>query len=321
MPIHPLIAAASAAAFPLLAAYPMTALQDAAPQASQTEVIEASKDYNLRMTVPVSIAGNGPYRFLIDTGAERTVLSRGVASQLGLSPVSQGTLISVAGAQAVDIVDVDEINLGRRSFYGLSAPLLDAGNIGADGIIGLDSLQGQRVLLDFDNNRMAIGDSQELGGNYGYEIVVRARRKSGQLIMTNALIDGVRTDIIIDTGAETSIGNAALQTALRKRHQDAQTQLVSVTGQEITADVGFARTFQLGGLTMTNTVIAFADAPPFERLGLAKRPALLLGMTQLRLFHRVAIDFDSRTILFDLPDNAMNSNRREIGTRLREIGI
>lgn len=321
MPIHPLIAAASATAFPLLAAYPMTALQDAAPQASQTEVVEASKDYNQRLTVPVEISAKGPYRFLIDTGAERTVLSRGVAAQLGLSPVRQAMLVSVAGSQAVDIVDVDEINLGRRSFYGLSAPLLDAANIGADGIIGLDSLQGQRVLLDFDHDRMAIGDSADLGGNYGYEIVVRARRKSGQLIMTDALIDGVRTSVIIDTGAETSIGNTALQQALTKRRQQDQTQLVSVTGQQITADVGFARTLELGGITLTNTVIAFADAPPFARLGFAKRPALLLGMNQLRLFHRVAIDFESRKILFDLPDSAMDSTRREIGTRLRETGI
>lgn len=321
MPFHPLFAAASAAMLPLLGAYPVSALQDAVPAASQTEVVEARKDLNLRMTIPVRIADNGPFHFLIDTGAERTVLSRDVATQLKLVPVSQGTLIGIAGTQAVDIVDVDQIDLGRRSFYGLSAPLLDANNIGADGIIGLDSLQGQRVLLDFDHNRMAIGDARDLGGNYGYEIVVRARRRSGQLIMTNAMIDGVRTDVIIDTGAETSIGNVALQTALRKRHPDMQTQLISVTGQQITAGVGYARTLDLAGLTLTNTIIAFADAPPFKRLGLDEHPALLLGMTQLRLFHRVAIDFDTRKIMFDLPDTAMASNRRNLGSRLLETGF
>ncbi|MDE2562398.1 MAG: aspartyl protease family protein [Sphingomonadales bacterium] len=320
MPFHPIFAATGAAMLPLLGAYPVSALQDAAPGVSQTEVVEVQKDLNLRMTVPVHIADNGPFHFLIDTGAERTVLSRDVASQLKLTPVSKGTLIGIAGSQAVDIVDVDQIDLGRRSFYGLSAPLLDEANIGADGIIGLDSLQGQRVLLDFDHNRMAIGDAHDLGGNYGYEIVVRARRQSGQLIMTNALVDGVRTDVIIDTGAETSIGNVALQTALRKRHPDMQTQLISVTGQQITAGVGMARRLELGGLTLTNTVIAFAAAPPFEKLGLDKRPALLLGMTQLRLFHRVAIDFDSRKVMFDLPDDAMASTRRNIGSRLLDTG-
>jgi len=321
MPFHPILAASGAAMLPLLGAYPVSALQNAAPNASQTEVVEARKDLNLRMTVPVRIADNGPFHFLIDTGAERTVLSRDVATQLKLTPVSHATLIGIAGSRPVDIVDVDQIDLGRRSFYGLSAPLLESADIGADGIIGLDSLQGQRVLLDFDHNRMAIGDAHDLGGNYGYEIVVRARRRSGQLIMTDAMIDGVRTAVIIDTGAETSIGNIALQDALRKRHPQAQTQLISVTGQAVTAGVGFARTLKLGGLTLTNTVIAFTDAPPFKALGLDKRPTLLLGMTQLRLFHRVAIDFDKRKVMFDLPDDAKASNRRDIGTRLLETGF
>ncbi|WP_338466748.1 retroviral-like aspartic protease family protein [Novosphingobium sp. ZN18A2] len=320
MPINPLLAKAAAAAFPLLAAYPMTALQDAAPDASQTEIVQADQDINARLTVPVHISGKGPYRFLIDTGAERTVLARSVATQLGLAPTSQGTLMSIAGVKPVDIVDVREINLGRRTFYDLSAPLLDSSDMGADGIIGLDSLQGQRVLLDFDNNRMAIGDAHDLGGNYGYEIVVRARRKSGQLIMTNARIDGVHTQVIIDTGAEMSVGNIALQDALRKRHEQVKTQLIAVTGQQITADLGFARRVELGDLTISNTVIAFADAPPFKRLGLRKKPALLLGMAQLRLFHRVAIDFDSRKVMFDLPASAIDPFKRNLGSRLLDTG-
>ena len=44
----------------------------------------------------------------------------------------------------------------------------------------------------------------------------------------------------------------------------------------------------------------FADSPPFERLGLAERPAMLLGMANLRLFDRVLIDFPRRRVFFDL---------------------
>jgi predicted aspartyl protease len=301
MALHPLILGAALA--PLLASLPVAVAQQSTPETTEVDVVGVRTDAHDRMTVPVRIGKGGPFAFLIDTGAERTVLSRGVARQLGLAPTGQATLIGVAGSQTVDLVDVEEINLGRRSFYGISAPLLDAEHIGADGIVGLDSLQGQRVLLDFDHDRMAIGDADSLGGNRGYEIVVQARRRSGQLIMANAEIDGVRTDIIIDTGSDTSIGNRALQRALARRHKNETTQLMSVTGQAITADIGMARSFKLGGISMTNTLIAFADAPPFERLEMSRRPAMLLGMTQLRLFHRVAIDFAAKRILFDLPDN------------------
>ncbi len=303
MAFHPLLAATTL--LPMIATYPIAVAQQSAPEASSIEVMDTGRDLHDRMTVPVHIGDKGPFRFLIDTGAERTVLARDVAARLGLVTSGQGIVITVAGSQQVDLVDIDEINLGRRSFYSLTAPLLEGQNIGADGIIGLDSLQSQRVLLDFDKNTMAIGDAGDLGGNRGFEIVVTARRRSGQLIMADAMIDGVATDILIDTGADSSIGNRALQRALSRRHQGETTQLVSVTGQKITADIGMARLLKVGRLNMTNTTLLFADAPPFESLNLTRRPAMLMGMNQLRLFHRVAIDFASRRILFDLPENTL----------------
>jgi hypothetical protein len=57
-------------------------------------------------------------------------------------------------------------------------------------------------------------------------------------------------------------------------------------------------------MTMTNATLVFADTPAFAKLGLDKRPAMLMGMNQLRLFHRVAIDFSTKRILFDMPMGA-----------------
>ena len=282
-----------------------TARAPAIPAAAGDEVLAVKRDVADRMTVAVDIgtvAGtHRPFSFLVDTGAERTVIARTVANALGLVPNGRGILIGIAGTREVDMVTIESIMLGRRNLYAVASPVLEAESIGADGIIGLDGLQGQRILLDFDHNRMALGDSAMLGGDRGYDIVVRARRKSGQLIMTDAIVDGVRTDIVLDTGSDTSIGNAALARALARNHQHDTVQLVSVTGQQATAELGLARTLELGGLTLNNTLIAFSDAPPFARLGLIRRPAMLLGMAQLRLFHRVAIDFVGHRILFAVP--------------------
>ena len=278
------------------------------PPQGDVEIVKTDIDRHDRMTVPVRIGHHGgsagPFDFLVDTGAERTVLARDIATRLRLPTSGTGLLIGIAGTQSVDLVEIDEINLGRRSFYGLTAPLLEGSNIGADGIIGLDSLQDQRVLLDFTRKRMTIGDAMQLGGGRGFEIVVQARRRSGQLIMTNAVIDGVRTDIVIDTGSDTSIGNRALQKALAKRHKGETTQLQSVTGQIITADIAMAKTLKLGTMTMSNAMLVFADTPAFDKLEMVKRPAMFMGMNQLKLFQRVAIDFSTKRILFDLPDSA-----------------
>jgi predicted aspartyl protease len=267
--------------------------------------LHVGRDNNGRMTVPVEVTNeaglHSPFAFLVDTGAERTVVARSVTTQLGLVPNGRGRLVGIAGLRDVDMVSVAALTLGQRNLYDVASPVLEAADIGADGIIGLDGLQGQRILLDFEHNRMLLGDAKALGGDRGYDIVVRARRKSGQLILTDAIVDGVHTAIVIDTGSDSAIGNAALGSALARRHAHEIVQLVSVTGQQANAELGMAHALTLGGMTLNNTPIAFIDAPPFERLGLRKRPALLLGMAQLRMFHRVAIDFAGRRILFAMP--------------------
>ena len=82
----------------LLASLPIAAGQNAATQASTTDIIKTVRDSSDRLTVPVRIGNNGPYDFLIDTGAERTVLARGLAERLGLVPNGRATLIGVAGS-------------------------------------------------------------------------------------------------------------------------------------------------------------------------------------------------------------------------------
>lgn len=299
MPIHPI----TAPLLPVLAAIPMLAGQDGGQQASNVDVVAVSTDNYNRMTVPVSFGDHGPFRFLVDTGAQNTVLSTAVASRLSLVPSAKAKLVGVAGTAIVDTVQVDQIDLGRRSYYGLLAPLLLSENIGADGILGLDSLQGQRVLLDFKKGLMAIDDAKHLGGNRGFEIVVTARRRSGQLIMADAKIDGVRTQVVIDTGAESSIGNLALARALERRTRTT-TVIKSVTGQEVEATLSYGRSLALDNFTIKNVQIAYTDAPAFAALDLQDKPALLLGMRDMRSFDRVAIDFQSRKVLFDLPTTA-----------------
>ncbi|MFM5924397.1 MAG: retroviral-like aspartic protease family protein [Novosphingobium sp.] len=289
---------------PLAMAIPILAGQDGTQQASDVDVIATGKDQYDRLTVPVRIGAQGPFDFMIDTGAQNTVLSTALATRLALPNARRVKLTGIAGSTIVDTVEVEQIDLGKRSYYGVLAPLLERGDMGADGIIGLDSLQGQRVVIDFRKREIAVADAKALGGNRGYEIVVTARRRSGQLIMAHAKIDGIDVDVVIDTGAESSIGNRALQAAMLRRGKAETTELRSVTGQTIVADIGFGKKLQLGEMSFQNVMIAYADAPPFAVLGLDKKPALFLGMRDMRALDRIAIDFQARKVYFDVPQSA-----------------
>jgi len=272
------------------------------PDLSEAEILQLQRERYQRMTVPVTIQGQGPFRFMIDTGAQATVLSHELAALLQVENRRPVVLVGMASRINTETVGIEGLMLGSRSFYIQSAPLIDAEHLGeADGILGLDSLQDQRVLLDFQNKQIAVADAKELGGNRGFEIIVKARERLGQLIITRSMIDGVQTTVIVDTGAQGSIGNPALLERLRRKRMVGETELTDVNGQQLSGPVRVVGQLTMGTVQLRNFPVVFADAPPFRVLGLHGEPALILGMEELRLFRRVAIDFKSRQILFDLP--------------------
>jgi hypothetical protein len=269
-----------------------------------SEQIAIAQDRVERMTVSVSIAEGGPYNFIIDTASQRTILSKEIAGALALDFEDEVKIVALAGTTVVQTVFVPSLTLGKRSYDSLVSPIFRAANIGADGVLGLDSLQGQRILFDFVGRNISVGDTGEpLRSRSHREIVVTARRRSGQLIFTNATIAGVKTSVIIDTGGELSIGNKMLQKRLRlKSSAMEQTTLVDVTGRSVAADYGIAEELLIGRARFGVIPIAFADIAPFKALKLEKQPALFLGMDALRQFDRLAIDFANRKIYFLLPE-------------------
>lgn len=307
------------ALLPLLVAAMPVAAEQADPEAAAVDEAALERDRYERMTVPVTIDGAGPYRFLIDTGAQATVVTHELVEQLALPRSGSALLVAMGSSQQVDTIELDDLEFANRSISGLVAPLLRASHIGADGILGLDSLQDMRVLLNFRDRRMLVADAEALGGNSGYEIVVRARPKLGQMIITDARVNGVKTSVIIDTGAQNSIANPALMAKLRARKGEPIVS-IDVLGTEMSSHSMLVRKLELGDVVMNEVPVGITDSPIFAALGLGDTPALVLGVGNLRVFDRVAIDFRSRKILFDIPDRlkadstVMSYSASRIGT-------
>lgn len=267
-----------------------------------TELIDLAADRHDRFTVPVTIDGAGPYRFMIDTGSQATAVTEFVTNQITLPSLGPATLVGMASRRTVEVVELDRFEVGTRTINNISAPVLQRQHVGADGIIGLDTLQDFRVLIDFRKETIAVADAADKNSNRGFEIVVQARNKLGQLLITDAMVEGVKATVIIDTGAQTSLGNLALRDKIRaKRAENVET--MDVNGVKLISELSYARSLSFQGLEMVNVPITFADAPAFAALGLKDKPVLSIGMQHLRLFDRVAIDFARRRILFDLPAN------------------
>ncbi|HWU96362.1 MAG TPA: aspartyl protease family protein [Sphingomonas sp.] len=259
-----------------------------------------------RLTVPVAVGTSGPYNFIIDTGAERTVIARELAGSLKLGAASPVVITSMTGRDTVNTVVVPGLSIksiGEQ--HTIVAPALEARNLGALGLLGIDTLRNHQVTIDFEKGVMSVRPSvkrKAFAKRNRDEIVVTAKSVFGQLIVTDAYFDDTRIQVVLDTGSQVTMGNSALRKRVgRSAPRSQKILLTSVTGDQTTADYTEVPNVLVGKVRFGAMPVAFADVTPFERFGLTRRPALLLGMDALRSFRRVDIDFPNREVRFLMP--------------------
>lgn len=273
---------------------------------SDSETIESENTVDNRVTIPVSVDGQGPFDFIVDTGAERTVISRELAETLELHASEDVWLTTILNVEQVPTVIIPRLGAGRRTVDEIQAPALARTDLGAAGVLGIDALEDQQVLFDFEQDLMTFSEAQieESDWSEGDVIVVRARQRSGRLVLARANVEGTRIHAIVDTGSAVTIGNNALRERLIRRGRMDPNQfftITSVTGSTMDINYAFVDELRIGSVRLNNLPIAFADTELFRQLDLLDRPAVLLGMNALRVFDRVLIDFANRRLRLQLP--------------------
>ncbi|MBL0925925.1 MAG: retropepsin-like domain-containing protein, partial [Sphingomonadaceae bacterium] len=217
------------------------------------------------------------------------------------------TLATISGPSEVDSFFIERLTTAAVNLEGLEAPGLERAHLGAYGLLGIDSLEDNRVLLDFKQQKMDVLPSPRGRGKTRIEngmIIVSAKKRAGRMIISTANINGTKIEIILDTGAQSSMANLALKEKLRPRQlriAHVPVTMRSVTGALVPGEYNQIRQIEVGGLTINDLPITFADNYAFKALGLQDKPAILLGMDAMKLFDRVMIDFGNRRVGFDLP--------------------
>ena len=262
----------------------------------------AARKLETRLTVEVGVNGTGPYHFVVDSGADTSVIGSRLAGALKLPAGHPVMLNGVTESRLVDRVMVDTLQVGPSQFGALELPRLDERDVGATGMIGLDALAGQRLMLDFEARKVSVDDASLPAPRMDGEIVVVARLKRGQLILTQVRANGVPLDAVIDTGSELTIGNTALRNQLfHRRHREVQrVEVIGVTGAKVSLELLVVDELKVGGIVLSNVPVAFADVPPFDVFALSDHPALLLGTDLMENFRKVSLDFRARKVRFQL---------------------
>ena len=255
-----------------------------------------------RLSVDVHVNGSGPYRFIVDSGADTSVVGLRIARDLQLPLGSPVVLNGMTARNIVDRVKVDQLTVGSNRIEDLELPALRETDVGGQGMIGIDALAQQRLMLDFEKHLIKVEDARTPVKHEPGEIVITARRNRGQLILTHVRAAGYELDAIIDTGTEITIGNLALRDKLMRRNRDKfiTVPVTGVTGETVDLQLARIGELQLGPVTLRDVPMAFADVPPFKMFGLHEQPALLLGTDILETFRRISLDFRARKVRFQL---------------------
>ena len=299
---------AGLAAPSLVLAHPL--VQD--PPAVESFRADEATDRVNRATVPVFIDGQGPFRFAVDTAASASVVADDVARRLNIAPAGELDMHTVIGLERVRAVRARTLSSGSLTVAAARMAVgTRAGLIGLDGLLGLDLLADQRLVMRFrGQGRSSINRSRADPDAFLGAVRPRVRfqppRGGGtNLMVLQALVRGQPVQAVIDTGAQVTLINPALARASGARPfvtQGAETgRLVqSPTGRAAPAEALVVSAVHFDELVVDRLAVLMGDFHIFRLLGLEDTPAMLMGVDVLGLFERVVIDLKRGEIIMDV---------------------
>ncbi|MCB2106481.1 MAG: aspartyl protease family protein [Rhodobacteraceae bacterium] len=236
-------------------------------------------------TIPVTVASERA-DFVLDTGAEGTVLYRNFADRLGLTATSGSSqLVGQTGAIDLPEIEMPGFTVDGRTFGPMTTIALPSRADGVDlaGIVGLDVMKDALAVIDYPRGLFSLHDSTAdptvLAGKDA--IAIDVRRAAGGLLVLDVGIGGVVGAAVLDSGSRdtrinwrfaSALGIAPGSAALKQGGviQGATITPVATVTTEV-ENISFA------GHTVTKAEVRIADFPVFAQLEMSERPAMILG--------------------------------------------
>jgi predicted aspartyl protease len=251
-----------------------------------------------RIWAPVMINGKGPFRLVLDTGANRSGVTKTVADVLHL-PLDQSPpflLHGVTGIATVPTIRVDSVSVGDLWLSPETLAILTDPLGGASGVLGTEGFADKRIVIDFGHDRIRISRSHGERARLDFVTIPFDRSESG-LLMVRASVGGVSVHAIIDTGGQRTLANLAMRDALVRRHAKGKAdEIMDVTTKVQTGETFPGPPLKLGSIEIRGTRITYSDMSIFQHWHLEKEPALLIGMDVIGLLDTFIIDYRRREL-------------------------
>lgn len=250
------------------------------------------------LLVPVHINGQGPYIFLLDTGASHTAIAQPVAESFGF----RSQWIRTDDVQTLTMrFEAERFALDRFEFAASGPVDIDSVVIPVSpddpnpvaGLLGADAIVARRYAIDFSAGTLTLDAAPP-------QIADGQVNPIGLLVSPAHIRRSVgRINVLIDSGSARSIVNPRLARYIRQR---SGTVPVILNGVDNAIDMEAApidiRRFQIGGLCVGHFNALKSDLDVFGAMGWEYEPAMVLGMDVLQ--HAViTVDRDTGIVQID----------------------
>ncbi len=268
-----------------------------------------------RMVAPMMVNGAGPFRFIIDTGANRSAISQALADRLGLTPIGMGDVHTVSGVIAAPMTNVNGFRYGDLNLAAeTTVPVVDSAVLGGEeGLLGVDGMRGRRLHIDFENSCIEISSStRSMSRRRGWE-TIEGELRFGHLVVVEGQIRGQPVNILIDTGSDSTLANLAFRNqvhGIRVSRDRTDYARAYTAGTPIVMDSAvLIPRFSMGAVEISGITAYVADFHIFRLWGFDQEPALLIGMDVLSQTRAIAIDYERGTVHFRLRDRVRTGSR------------
>jgi predicted aspartyl protease len=259
--------------------------------------------------LPVEVNGEGPFEFILDTGAGTSLLTPELGQKLGIKVIGSKEGKSAGGSVSVSLAKLDSLAVGSTKLDDVDVGLVDLSHIGRtvgakiDGDLGYNFLKHFRITLDYRQNEIRFDDPRrfELAGQSTAltEVPMRLASPAKPLILVDVHANGRGPfQFAIDTGTSTT----AITPELAKELGVASSPIGAATtgGAQVDVTAGVLQSFQVGGARINDTTVVVADF--FTMLSAAVGAKLdgLIGYNFLRNY-KVALDYPNETLSLVTP--------------------
>ncbi|HET7696187.1 MAG TPA: aspartyl protease family protein [Vicinamibacterales bacterium] len=158
------------------------------------------------IAVPVFVNGAGPFTFILDTGASRTIVADDLARLLETPVVARSEVVTSAGSDVRPVVRLASLALASARAEAVLAPVLPAGNLarlgrGVRGLLGQDFLSAFNYTLDYRRSRLTWDEALTCDAPGA----VRMTAAEGRFVVVADADRGPAVRLVPDSGAEVAV--------------------------------------------------------------------------------------------------------------------